>query len=106
MKLNILLIIVLLIFVFGCVAQGTRGEREIAIENCIRICESKLSAKEDLSNGPCLSNNVTTDWVCDVAHSPRQEIDNLAENQCPSYRAGEAHHFVELDPNCNLIKAI
>ena len=105
MKLNILLIVILL-FTFGCVAQGTKSDREIAIENCKRICENKLSAKEDISNGPCLSNNVTVDWVCDVAHSPREEIDNLPENQCSAYRAGEAHHFVELDPNCNLIRAI
>ncbi len=47
------------------------------------------------------------DWVCDIAHSPRQsEIDDLPENQCSAYREGRAKHFVEVDMNCNLIRAI
>ena len=62
------------------------------------------------ANGPCLSDNNPdwniTDWVCDVAHSPRQPVDDLSENQCQAFRNGQAHHFVEVDPSCNFIRAI
>jgi hypothetical protein len=58
----------------------------------------------DFNNGPCLSDNIQTDWVVDIAHNPRQPIDNLPENQCTAFREGKAHHFVELDTNGNLIR--
>lgn len=60
---------------------------------------------QDLSNGPCLgliTNN--PDWVVDIAHSPRQEVDNLSVNQCADFAEGRAHHFIELDPDGNIIK--
>ena len=60
---------------------------------------------EDLSNGPCLSDALMPNWVVDIAHSPRQAVDDLPENQCPSYREGRSKHFVELDPDGNLITA-
>ncbi|MEM7816873.1 MAG: hypothetical protein QXZ20_03095 [Candidatus Aenigmatarchaeota archaeon] len=105
MKLTILLLI-LLVFVSCCV-QTSSNILEIAKEECIKLCKNY---DKDLSNGPCLSDSNpnwnVNDWVCDVAHSPRQEIDNLPENQCKDFREGRAHHFVEVDLNCNLIKVI
>ena len=56
-----------------------------------------------MTNGPCLSNEIVEDWVCDVAHSPRQAVDDLPENQCPAY-GDKASHFVEVDPDCNFIR--
>jgi hypothetical protein len=44
-------------------------------------------------------------WVADIAHDPRQEIDNDPANQCQNFLSGEAQHFVELDPEGNLIQA-
>jgi len=73
-------------------------------ELCMQKCSETLAAQIDLSVGPCLSNQITADWVCDVAHNPRIEADNQPENQCEAFREGEAHHFVELDTECNLIK--
>lgn len=79
---------------------------ELATQECIALCESiKSSATLDLSNGPCLSNEIIEDWVCNVAHSPRHDVDNLPENQCEAFRNGTAHHFVEVDINCVFIKA-
>ncbi|MEM3572883.1 MAG: hypothetical protein QXJ62_01435 [Nitrososphaeria archaeon] len=79
----------------------------------MQICRNKpvgTSIEEAYKNGPCLSDNEPNwnieDWVCDIAHSPRQPIDDLPENQCQAYRNGSAHHFVELDTSCNLIKVI
>ena len=76
-----------------------------AFEKCKKICEN-AKEKIDLSNGPCLANPIEglENWVCDIAHNPRIEIDNLPENQCSAFREGKAKYFVELDPNCNLIK--
>ncbi len=112
---------VLIIFAFlvvGCSHQ--EPTQEVVVEKQLPRVESheQLSVNEivskcqelcrgytgELSNGPCLSNQLADDWVCDVAHSPRQAVDNIAENQCEWFRQGKAHHFVEVDENCNLIR--
>lgn len=73
---------------------------------CVDACQSALGNATDLSDGPCLLDPIAgTDWVCDVAHDPRQPLDNLPENQCSSYRSGVAHHFVEVSPDCGLIRS-
>ena len=58
----------------------------------------------DMSRGPCLGL-VATDWVADVAHKPRKDVDDDPANQCEAYRNGTAHHFVELDPNGKVIRS-
>jgi len=72
---------------------------------CVQKCKDQLDAGTDLSNGPCLSNKLDSGWVCDVAHSPRTDVDNKLENQCSEYMK-TAFHFVEVDPNCNFIRAV
>lgn len=72
---------------------------------CEALCKEKLAAGVDLSNGPCLSNQIADNWVCDVAHKPRQEVDNDPANQCPKF-GKTAMHFVEVDPECNFIKEV
>jgi hypothetical protein len=61
----------------------------------------------DLNRGPCIAEQLPDlpDWVADVAHEPRQPVDDQAANQCQRFRNGEAHHFVELDPSGQLIRA-
>lgn len=85
---------------------STSTEDKAKLE-CIFLCKA---SEVDLSNGPCLSDDnprwKISDWVCDVAHSPRETVDNLPENQCQEFREGKASHFVEIDPNCNFIKAV
>lgn len=88
------------LLLFGCVAQDSAKNAEAG---CIRMCKN---AKQELSDGPCLSNEIAPGWVCDVAHSPREAVDNLPQNQCEAYRNGTAQHFVEVDANCALIRAI
>ena len=80
-------------------------EAETAKAACIALCQNALRKGQDLSNGPCLSNEIIEGWVCDVAHKPRQPVDNLPENQCPAY-GKTAFHFIEVDPNCNFIRAL
>lgn len=76
-----------------------------ALGNALNLYSQKKSKGEDLSNGPCLGL-VAPDWVADIAHNPRQNVDDKPENQCEDFRQGKAHHFIELDPAGNLIRAI
>ncbi len=71
----------------------------------MELCQDKITQAVELENGPCLSNALIPDWVCDLVHEPRTAVDNLPENQCPNFAAGKAHHFVEVDGNCNFIKS-
>lgn len=108
MKLTILLL-TLLVFVGGCAQiQSTPiPANQEAASLCNQICKSY---DKNLSNGPCLSGNnpdwTVNDWVCDVAHSLRQPVDDLPENQCSAFREGKASHFVEVDMECNLIRTV
>ena len=100
------LIILLLMFLTACSQQPTeRSTDEIDVadvaQKCVELCKQQTI---DLSNGPCLSNEIISDWVCDVAHLPRQSVDDLPENQCQDFREGKAKHFVEVTPNCKLIR--
>lgn len=61
------------------------------------------SSGQDLSNGPCLGS-INDDWVVDIVHNPRTDVDNLNQNQCTDFLAGTAHHFIELDLNGNIIR--
>ena len=65
------------------------------------------SAGVDLDRGPCIAQRLPglSDWVVDIAHDPRQPIDDDPANQCARFRDGQAHHFVELDPDGDLIRA-
>ncbi len=80
------------------------------VTDCISLCKYAKETGADLSHGPCLSDDNPlwkhTDWVCDVAHNPRESVDNLPENQCKTFREGKAHHFVEVTPECEFIRAV
>lgn len=112
----IAILLIGLVLATGCVSQvfdttigGDINLEEIAKEKCMILCR-QAARTSDLSDGPCLSDDNPDwgidDWVCDVAHSPRTDVDNLPENQCREFRDGEAGHFVEVDTNCNIIRAV
>lgn len=85
--------------------SAIKTDQERAILEAQKIFAEKKAAGVDMSVGPCLSNEVIPDWVADVAHWPRQAIDDDPANQCSAFREGKAHHFVELDPEGNFIRA-
>lgn len=87
------------------VEQTGEGQALNPREACETLCQAKLAEGLNLSNGPCLSNNLTADWVCDVAHSPREPVDDDTTNQCSEY-GKTAHHFVEVDPQCRFIRKV
>jgi len=106
MERRILFILFLLFsFCLGCISEGSKVSSGDAVSACVLECQN-LKSTANYSNGPCLSNEIMPDWVCDVAHNPRQGVDNQPENQCSSFREGKAHHFVEVDENCLLIRSI
>ncbi|NPA86758.1 MAG: hypothetical protein GXO00_02005 [Candidatus Diapherotrites archaeon] len=75
----------------------------VAVERCVQLCIEAKERGMDLSNGPCLSNDVAPGWVCDVAHWPRLPVDDDPANQCEAF-GKTAFHFVEVDENCNVIR--
>jgi hypothetical protein len=81
--------------------------KEQAISACVDACRQALSQGREIGPGPCLLDPIPglDDWVCDVAHSPRKAVDLQSANQCPGFRAAYSAHFVEVDPECNLITA-
>jgi hypothetical protein len=94
------------------VAAGCGGvdeaERQAAIAAARGVYEKERLAGTDFSRGPCLANPLPSpnaDWVADVAHDPRRDVDDDPANQCSAYREGRAEHFVELDPDGRLIRA-
>jgi len=96
-----------LIFVCGFDGCAEKEETEVMKEKCIDACKAALAEGQDLSAGSCLLDPIpNTEWVCDVAHSPREAVDNERENQCNAWHSGEARHFIEVTPECEFIKAI
>ena len=75
-------------------------------DTCVKACRSARVLGQNLDNGPCLLNPIPDEpaWVCDIAHNPRQAVDDEAANQCPVYADGKADRFVELTPDCELIR--
>jgi len=118
MKKVIIVLLIATVLVSGCLQNASSTQdgqknavssEKIAIDACKALCNDALKIKWDFSNGPCLSEATLSwdvnDWVCDIAHNPRQAVDNIKENQCYDYGT-IANHFVELTPECEFIKAI
>ena len=84
-------------------------DEDKAVYTCVFLCKAAGNEGQRLDKGPCLSSGLEAweveDWVCDVAHKPRDAVDNLPENQCPEYGV-TANHFVEVDPDCAFIRAV
>lgn len=118
--LVMIVVVALDIILLGCIEEeGTTNGGQPALSDearnakgyCISFCAYAEASELDLSDGPCLSDEYesmwnVTDWVCDVAHDPRiEEIDNNPVNQCQAY-GDTAHHFVEVTPTCEFIRAV
>ena len=110
---------VLLLFIAGvlaavalgaCGSSGTNvtpSDRDKAVNAAQSAYRQFIATGVPLEPGPCVSESLpgVPDWVADIAHEPRLSLDDNPANQCQRYRNGEAHHFVELDENGQLIKA-
>ena len=91
----------------ACGSSSGGSDTEAAIAAAKHAYAKAKASGERLAAGPCISERLPAlgDWVVDIAHHPRQPVDNKPANQCRRFRAGEAHHFVELTPGGKLIRA-
>jgi hypothetical protein len=87
--------------------QVSQSDRDKAVDEAQTAFSQVQATGRDLSAGPCISESLPglPDWVADSAHDPRQSIDDESANQCQRYRSGQAHHFVELNLDGQLIRA-
>lgn len=107
MKKEFVIIILLCLLLFVTAAGCEKPESETLVNECKAACQGALQKSQNLSAGPCLLDPMSNNnWVCDIAHQPREAIDNLRENQCNSWHNGTATHFIELTPECEFIKAV
>jgi hypothetical protein len=90
----------------GSPSSGQGDQAKAVTEAKAAFTRAQASGR-DLSSGPCIAEQLAglPDWAADVAHDPRQPVDDEPANQCASYRAGQTHHFVELTPSGQLIRA-
>jgi hypothetical protein len=100
--------LVAILFIAGCGSGSgaSQGDKDKAVAAARFIYAGKASSL-DLSSGPCLAESIPSlsDWAVDIAHDPRQAVDDQPANQCQSFRNGDTHHFVELTPGGQLIRA-
>lgn len=118
MKKTALVVLMSIILLTGCAKKSPQTsststatsapdalkDKDEIFKNALNLYAQKKQAGQDMKNGPCLGK-IADDWVLDIAHNPRQAVDNKPENQCADFREGRAHHFIELDPDGNLITA-
>jgi hypothetical protein len=98
-------VMLLIITIILLLPQMTANPNQPLVDECIAACQKYLATGKTLDVGPCLLNPINgTEWVCDVAHSPRMQLDNMPDNQCSAYNGGSASHFIEIMPNCTFIR--
>lgn len=83
------------------VSPSFKGNED-AFKNALNLYIQKKQEGVDMTSGPCLGK-VADDWVLDIAHKPRQAVDDKPENQCQDFINGKVKHFIELDPDGKLI---
>ena len=108
MRCLALLVLVGAALVVGCGGGSpSQDTRDRAVNEAMAAYREARANGTDLSRGPCIAEQLPglSDWVADVAHDPRQPVDDQPSNQCQRFRNGQAHHFVELDTSGNLIRA-
>lgn len=88
----------------GNYRPGLSTEIDTMVGRAQKLYRDREAIGMDFSTGPCLTNDLAKDWVADIAHNPRKDLDNLAENQCPAFLEGRATHFVELDLEGEVIR--
>lgn len=93
----------------GCGGGGSQENpsgSQRAVDEAQAAFRQAQASGQDLSSGPCISESLPSlpDWVADIAHDPREPVDDVQANQCSRYSSGEAHHFVELAPDGTLIR--
>ncbi len=84
------------------------AQQSAIVSKAQSLCQSareKMSV-DDWQKGPCVSNDgkELPGWAVDVAHVPREKVDDDAANQCSSVAEGRVDKFIELDEDCRVIR--
>jgi hypothetical protein len=81
-------------------SSGGNKREALAVAKAKAAFTKAQKAGVALNAGPCIAEQLPglADWAADVAHDPRQPVDDEPAHQCQSYREGRTHHFVELTP--------
>ena len=103
MRDRLLLSIAVFLVAAGCGGDVDEAEERAAVAAAKAAYAKAKVSGTDLADGPCLGR-VLPNWVADVAHDPRTAADDDPANQCADYRSGEVDHFVELDPDGEVIR--
>ena len=104
---GMLLSVLLLLGAAACGgSSASKSEQAQAVNAAQQVYQQARSKGTDFASGPCIAEQLPglPDWSADVAHKPRQSVDDQPANQCQFYRQGKTHHFVELDPDGKLIR--
>lgn len=83
---------------------GVQADLDRAVNQARSVYEEKKLKGYDFTNGPCLTNDLSPDWVADLVHDPRVAQDDLEKNQCQAFLEGRAKHFVELNLEGNVVR--
>ncbi len=94
------LAVLALLFTVYSSRKNTKDDYVAEAKTLFQQLQSQGVAMED---GPCLGR-IANDWVVDVAHNPRQPVDDKTENQCAEFRDGTARHFIELAPDGSFLR--
>lgn len=81
-------------------SSGTTASSDVDTK-ASELCKTeKAKNRADWQKGPCLTKNIeNSGYAVDIAHDPRQNVDNEAANTC-----GVSSKFYEYDLNCSLIQ--
>lgn len=84
--------------------SGVSPVKDTAVAQARKVFQEKKKDGVDLTEGPCLTNDLLKNWVLDIVHNPRTKTDDLAQNQCQAFLEGRATHFVEMDLEGNIVR--
>jgi hypothetical protein len=75
-------------------------------EELISCAKNLYEQNKFLMNFSSQCLGVCGDYAVDIVHVPRNDEDNLPENQCEVYRKKEVIHFIELDKNGEIVRIV
>jgi len=101
------LVLFVLFFVLGNGASSKSSDSVLEQQRIIECAEGLYDdAKSDGIEFSSQCLGVCEDYSVDIVHVPREESDNLEENQCSEFRNGETSHFIELDKNGEVVRIV
>lgn len=76
-------------------------EQQDAVSCALSLYDAKKQEGMQFSS-QCLGS--CNDYAVDVVRVPRNNEDNLVENQCLDYKEGKVSNFIELDKEGNIVR--